>query len=112
MDNFDKELQKLIMKAIELNRDDFHTFVDYSGHVEKFEIRVCYGGWTEGQGGESIIYFYTRTGARDVKKVRKAFATLIAASEENEARGIEARKERETRELEQLKKLQKKYWGA
>ena len=44
----EKLLQKIISKAYEINENTVHTvFVDFSGHVELFEIKVYLNGWKE-----------------------------------------------------------------
>ena len=41
-------LQKIILKAYNINENTEHTvFVDFSGHVESFEIKVYLNGWKE-----------------------------------------------------------------
>lgn len=38
----------LTMLALRLNAEDFHVWVDFSGHVNKVDVRVIAGGWVDG----------------------------------------------------------------
>lgn len=39
-------MMRLVSYAMSLNRDDFHVFVHYSGHIDTLEISVHRGGWS------------------------------------------------------------------
>lgn len=64
-------MMRLISYAMSLNRDDFHVFVHYSGHVDTFEISVHRGGWstqrpplyltTDAKKGSSVDWLTRRT---------------------------------------------------
>ena len=39
-------LQKIILKAYEVNEKTEHTvFVNFMGHVNSFEVQICLNGW-------------------------------------------------------------------
>ncbi len=41
-------LQKIILKVYEINEETKHTvFLDFSGHVNKLEIRIYEKGWKD-----------------------------------------------------------------
>jgi hypothetical protein len=47
-------LSDIFSLVLKYNRDDFHIFVRYYGHVDKIEISCCPGGWRS-VGGNIIV---------------------------------------------------------
>jgi hypothetical protein len=44
-----KTIGDLITLIHKLNKDDFHIFFNFSGHVNKIDISIDYGGWKQDQ---------------------------------------------------------------
>lgn len=44
MENDIKNMQELIKVCMELNRDDFHVFLSFSGHVNCYSVHYYHGG--------------------------------------------------------------------
>ena len=91
---------KALMKdAFDANSDDFHVFVDFSGHVNLVEVRVFLGGRTEDKDAVYLCRSYTQPLPHQLRDV--------GAWKESLSELIEARKK-----LKQLKEEQsKKLWG-
>lgn len=80
-----KALMELAALAVSLNREDFHVFVQFHGHVGDFDIRVCEGGYNSNRGAKKIIggchyqsTFHKLITVKDIKRFRKI---LIESSE-------------------------------
>jgi len=101
---------KILDKAIELNRPDFHVWVDFSGHVNSVSIRCAYGGYVSG-GSVSYIYsFYTDREDFNAKyAVSKALSAMDKASQENEDCAVAVLDKQKTDELAELARLSEKY---
>ena len=82
---------KILDKAIELNRPDFHVWVSFSGHVNSVSIRCAYGGFVSGVSASYIYSFYTDHEDFNAKEtVSEALSAMDEASQENEDRAIAA----------------------
>lgn len=56
-----KDIKKLLSDiqtlAIEITTKTKHdVFVDYAGHVNTINIRICYGGWVPDMYTEDLLY--------------------------------------------------------
>ena len=56
-----------------LNCDDFHVWMDYSGHIDAVQIRIQPGGYKEGAesiylGGMGVYALYLNDDPQDVQK--------------------------------------------
>jgi len=106
---------KILDKAIELNRPDFHVWVDFSGHVNSVSIRCVYGGYVYGSRvvPTAIYSFYMDREDFNAKDaVRKALSAMDEASQENERRAvatIDKQKTDEPAQLAELARLSEKY---
>ena len=101
---------KILDKAIELNRPDFHVWVDFSGHVNSVSIRCVYGGFVSGVSASYIYNFYTDREDFNAKDaVSRALFAMDEASQENEDRVVAAVESQKTAELAELARLSEKY---
>ena len=80
-----KLMGELLSLCAELNRPDFHVFVDYSGHVELLRVQVCPGGWKRGVDNQTkLLEGYLPGGKHSVwirpRDLRKTMAALRAMS--------------------------------
>jgi len=103
---------KILDKAIELNRPDFHVWVDFYGHVNSVSVQCIYGGYVSGSEVVStdIYSFYTDWKDFNAKDaVSKALAAMDKASQENEDRAVAALEKQKTDELAELARLSEKY---
>jgi len=66
----------LMETVANLNADDFHVFLHYSGHVEKIGIDICLNGWN----GKNYSHeFYTYADADEpVEAIHKIEDELIS----------------------------------
>ncbi|MGL6120169.1 MAG: hypothetical protein ACRC0V_06635 [Fusobacteriaceae bacterium] len=53
-DKLNEKIVEIFKKCLELNSDNFHVFLDYSGHVDKIDVRVIKGGYKSFKVGESF----------------------------------------------------------
>ena len=44
-----KNMQELIKVCMELNRDDFHVFLSFSGHVNSYSVHYHHGGFDKSE---------------------------------------------------------------
>ena len=74
---------KALMKdAFDANSDDFHVFVDFSGHINLVEVRVFLGGCTEDKDAVYLCCSYTQplpSQLRDIEAWKKSLSELIDA---------------------------------
>ncbi|MGR3179802.1 MAG: hypothetical protein ACUZ8E_17320 [Candidatus Anammoxibacter sp.] len=105
-----EQVQKLTAKAMELNRDGFHVFVSFSGHVCSVDIRWHYGGWRESAYYSDKISFYANHKITN-KKFEGYFRTLQEASDNNEILREKAKKRDEEKERARYERLKKKFEG-
>lgn len=93
------KLGELVELCHELNGEDFHVFFDYSGHINKFALRVHMGGWANG--GQMVIFGVLS----DVDEAESAIIWLKQKHEENKRLQAERAKnaERDAKALEEIK---------
>lgn len=80
----EKALIELIAYAISLNRDNFHVWVDFSGHVGQFSIRIAKGGFVKGRGGSDLFREYVESRhakVLTVKRIKELRKILTEASD-------------------------------
>lgn len=107
-------LNKLISMCTELNRDDFHVFLRFSGHVNMIDIGVHYGGYNEKKEESKICSFYLDSNTLDdhknlSKKLKKSIFDLMEANLENSHRKDLIEHALEEQEKKELARLQAKY---
>ena len=84
----DRLLGEMTQTAVRLNREDFHVFVEISGHVDNVTVRVFPGGWENDTAAQREIKilsgklpgrgYYNKMKPRDL---RNAIRLLIAMSD-------------------------------
>lgn len=69
-------LQKIIVKAYEVNKNTNHTvFVRFSGHVNWLEVKIFLNGWKE-DADEDISYTISLRRDNIVEQLQKALEKL------------------------------------
>ncbi len=72
-------LQKIILKAYEVNENTEHTvFVSFSGHVKWIEINIYLNGWKKNKEKdiELIAYLYEDKAIEQLKNILKKLEEL------------------------------------
>jgi hypothetical protein len=76
------DLAKLVQRAEEMNSDNFHVMVEYSGHVDAIHLRVFVGGWYEGADTthKDAVWreFGTRTAADMLNNLEDFYKEFVA----------------------------------
>lgn len=93
------KLGELVELCHELNSEDFSVFFEYSGHVNKFSLRVHMGGWMES--GQDVHFRHIE----EVSRAENAIIWLKQKHEENKRLQAERVKnaERDAKALEEIK---------
>ena len=99
---------KLVKKAMELHREDFHIFMSFSGHINQIEITWYNGGWKKGCSWSGQVQIYVSEKVED-KVFQKAFEKVLAASNNNETLADKAVEDAEAAERAEYSRLKIKY---
>lgn len=64
-----KAVLEVMSMALDLNRETFAVFVDYSGHVNKLSVRCYPGGWECAEQSESSYLYVAGSMASKVERL-------------------------------------------
>lgn len=102
---------RVFATALQLNRDDFTVFVEFSAHINKISVRYYVGGWEYGK--EAYERFEAYTNGESTEAEIEAIADrLIRASAENDALIKRQCAEKEEAERKMYEALKAKFEGA
>lgn len=82
---------ELATLAMPLNREDFHVFVNFSGHVNGLDVHVYAGGWDQGRGEKTRVLTgplpgFSSYGKMRLRDLREAKKLIVSLSKMNRAR--------------------------
>ena len=95
-------LAKLVSTCYELNRDDFHVWFEFMGHVSGIVVKWIHGGHDERRGKDENLLIYLDRGLDTDNKIESAIEALLKASKENDEVIETMWRHREARERKEL----------
>lgn len=101
-------LAKLISTCYELNRDDFHIWFEFMGHVSGIVVKWTHGGYDERRGKDGNLLIYLDRGLGVDKEIESAIEAVSRASQDNDEIIETMWRNREARERKNLIHTQKK----